>query len=120
MFGSSCLYLPLFITRLMSCLHCFPYDARFVFSLPPVVYSKADVLFALFSVRCSVRLFFRFDAFFYVRQAIKTAARDLVLHGIISQSNRPSIINGIRFYDCCSNINCRLSRSRKASNINFT
>jgi hypothetical protein len=32
----------------------------------------------------------------------------------------PSIINGVRFYDCCSNINCRLSRSKKASNINFT
>jgi hypothetical protein len=57
---------------------------------------------------------------FYVRQAIKTAVRDLVLHGIVSQSNRPSIINGVRFYDCCSNINCRLSRSKKASNINFT
>ena len=26
---------------------------------------------------------------------------------------------GVRFYDCCSNINCRLSRSKKASNINF-
>ena len=25
-----------------------------------------------------------------------------------------------RFYDCCSNIDCRLSRSKKASNINFT
>ena len=58
MFGSSCLYLPLFIARLMSCLRCFPYDVRFVFSLPPVVYSKAHVLLALFSVRCSVRLFF--------------------------------------------------------------
>jgi hypothetical protein len=57
---------------------------------------------------------------FYVRQAIKTAACDLVLHGIVSQSNRPSIINGVRFYDCCSNINCHLSRSKKASNINFT
>ena len=57
---------------------------------------------------------------FYVRQAIKTAARDLVLHGIVSQSNRPSIINGVRFYDCCSNINCRLSRSKNASNINST
>jgi hypothetical protein len=57
---------------------------------------------------------------FYVRQAIQTAAYDLVLHGIVSQSNRPSIINGVRFYDCCSNINCRLSRSKKASNINFT
>ena len=31
---------------------------------------------------------------FYIRQAIKTAACDLVLHGIVSQSNRPSIING--------------------------
>jgi hypothetical protein len=41
----------------------------------------------------------------YVRQAIKTAARDLVLHGIVSQSKRPSIINGVRFYDCCNNIN---------------
>ena len=50
---------------------------------------------------------------FYVSQAIKTAARDLVLHGIVSQSNRPSVINGVRFYDCCSNINCRLSRSEK-------
>jgi hypothetical protein len=40
---------------------------------------------------------------FYVRQAIKTAAHDLVLHGIVNQSNRPSIINGVRFYDCCSN-----------------
>jgi hypothetical protein len=57
---------------------------------------------------------------FCVRQVIKTAARDLVLHGIVSQSHRPSIINGVRFYDCCSNINCRLSRSKKASNINFT
>ena len=28
--------------------------------------------------------------------------------------------NGVRFYDCCSNINCRLSRSKKVSNINFT
>ena len=56
---------------------------------------------------------------FYVRQAIKSAARDLVLHGIVSQSNRPSIINN-QFYDCCSNINCRISRSKKASNINFT
>jgi hypothetical protein len=46
--------------------------------------------------------------FFSKKQAIKTAARDLVLHGIVSQSNRPSIINGVRFYDCCSNINCRL------------
>ena len=27
---------------------------------------------------------------------------------------------GIHFYDCCSNINCRLSRSKTASNINFT
>ena len=50
----------------------------------------------------------------------QTAVRDLVLHGIVSQSNRPSIINGVRFYDCRSNINCRLSRSKKASNINFT
>ena len=85
MFGSSCLYLQLFIARLMSCLRCFAYDVRFVLSLPlppvvyskahvlfalfsydvrfvlslpPVVYSKAHVLFALFSVRCSVRLFF--------------------------------------------------------------
>jgi hypothetical protein len=49
MFGSSCLYLPLFIARLMSYLRCFPYDVRFVLSLPPVVHSKADVLFALFS-----------------------------------------------------------------------
>ena len=57
---------------------------------------------------------------FYVRQAIKTAVRDLVLHGSVSQTNRPSIINGVRFYDCCSNINCRLIRSKKASNINFT
>jgi hypothetical protein len=55
----------------------------------------------------------------YVRQAIKTAARDLVLHGIVSQSNRPSIINGVCFYDCCSNINCRLSRFKKASNIKY-
>ena len=55
----------------------------------------------------------------YVRQAIKTAVRDLVLHGIVSQSKRPSIINGVRFYDWCSNINCRLSRSKKASNIKF-
>ena len=51
---------------------------------------------------------------FYVRQAIKTAVRDLV-----NQSNRPNIINN-QFYDCCSNINCRLSRSKKALNINFT
>jgi hypothetical protein len=49
---------------------------------------------------------------FYARQAIKTAACDLVLHGIVSQSKRPSIINGVHFYDCCSNINCRLSRSK--------
>ena len=49
MFGSSCLYLQLFIARLMSCLRCFTYDVRFVLSLPPVVYSKAHVLFALFS-----------------------------------------------------------------------
>jgi hypothetical protein len=54
-----------------------------------------------------------------VRKAIKTAARDLVLHGIVSQSNRPSIINGVRFYDCCSNINRRLSRSKKASTNRF-
>jgi hypothetical protein len=46
-----------------------------------------------------------------------TAACDLVLHGIVSQSNWPSIINGVRFYDCCSNINCRLSRSKKASYV---
>jgi hypothetical protein len=46
--------------------------------------------------------------------------RDLVLHGIVSQSNRPSIINGVRFYDRCSNINCCLSRSKKASNIVFS
>jgi riboflavin transporter FmnP len=58
-------------------------------------------------------LFLPFWCVFYVRQAIKTAARDLVLHGIVSQSNRPSIVNGVRFYDCCSNINCRLSRSKK-------
>ena len=64
--------------------------------------------------------FLPFWCVFYVRQAIKTAARDLVLHGIASQSNRPSIINGVRFYDCCSNINYRLSRSKKASNINLT
>jgi hypothetical protein len=65
-------------------------------------------------------IFLPFWCVFYVRQAIKTAVRDLVLHGIVSQSNRPSIINGVRFYDCCSNINCRLSRSKKASNINFS
>jgi hypothetical protein len=52
MFGSSCPYLQLFIARLMSCLRCFPYDVRFVFSLPPVVYSKAYVLFALFVFVC--------------------------------------------------------------------
>jgi hypothetical protein len=68
----------------------------------------------------SLFIFFKFLCVFYVRQAIKTAARDLVLHGIISQSNQPSIINGVCFYDCCSNINCCLSRSKKASNINFT
>ena len=56
--------------------------------------------------------FLPFWCVFYVRQAIKTAVRDLVLHGIVSQSNRPSINNGVRFYDCCSNINCRLSRSK--------
>jgi hypothetical protein len=33
---------------------------------------------------------------------------------------QPDWINGVRFYDCCSNINCRLNRSKKASNINFT
>ena len=65
------------------------------------------------------KIIFPFCWGFYVRQAIKTAARDLVLHGIVSQSNPPSIINN-QFYDCCSNINCRLSRSKKASNINFT
>jgi hypothetical protein len=64
--------------------------------------------------------FLPFWCIFYVKQAIKTAVRDLVLHGIVSQSNRPNIINGVRFYDCCSNINCRLSRFKKASNINFT
>jgi hypothetical protein len=51
-------------------------------------------------------IFLPFWCVFYVRQAIKTAARNLVLHGIVSQSNRPNIINGVRFYDCCSNINC--------------
>jgi hypothetical protein len=35
---------------------------------------------------------------YYVRQDIKTAARDLVLHGIVSQSNRPNIINGVSTY----------------------
>jgi hypothetical protein len=55
-----------------------------------------------------------------VRQVIKTAARDRLLHGIVSQSKRPSIIKGVHFYDCCSNIHGRLSRSKKASNINFT
>ena len=52
MFGSSCPYLQLFIARLMSCLRCFPYDVRFVLSLPPVVYSKAYVLFTLFVFVC--------------------------------------------------------------------
>jgi hypothetical protein len=50
---------------------------------------------------------------FYVRQAIKIAARDLALHGIVNQSNRPSIINGVRFYVVvCFFLycwNCRLS-----------
>ena len=55
---------------------------------------------------------------FYVRQAIKTAARGLVLHGIASQSNRPNIINN-KFYDCCSNINCLLSRSKKSFKYQF-
>jgi hypothetical protein len=45
---------------------------------------------------------------FYVRQAIKTAARDLVLHGIVSQSNRPSIINGVRFNDKSVKIHVKL------------
>ena len=40
------------------------------------------------------KYFLPFWCIFYVRQDIKTAVRDLVLHGIVSQSNRPSIING--------------------------
>jgi hypothetical protein len=55
----------------------------------------------------------------HVNKAIKTAARDIVLHGIASQSNRPSIINGVRFCDCCSNINCHLSRSKKSFKYQF-
>jgi hypothetical protein len=35
------------------------------------------------------KFFLPFWCVFYVRQAIKTAARDLVLHGIVSLSNRP-------------------------------
>jgi hypothetical protein len=55
--------------------------------------------------------YIQLSSLFYVRQDIKTAARDFVLHGIVSQSNRPSIINGVRFYDCCS---------KEASNDPFT
>ena len=68
---------------------------------------------------CLKNIILPFWCVFNARQAIKTAARDLVLHGIVSQSNQPSIINGVRFYDCCSNINCRLSRSKKNFKYQF-
>ena len=76
------------------------------------VYNKAKsviyIYFFLWYVYCPRFFFLPFCWVFYVRQAIKTAARDLVLHGIVSQSNQPSIINN-QFYDCCSNINCNIN-----------
>jgi hypothetical protein len=58
----------------------------------PYFYIFLDINLSTSNVSGNVVL--PFWCVFYVRQAIKTAARDLVLHGIVSQSNRPSMING--------------------------